>query len=191
MGAAQTDKVFFDGGGRYTLARWFDGAASGDGGGRRLPDHEGRWVLARLLGAGRDVEIGDAYRSLLPDAARVQDPTDVYGMREALLEAAERGDVLVFELRLAGAFRRLETADEAPPPAPAPKEVTTWISIELVDDQDPPQPVTFVSYRIELPDGSTRSGMLDGFGKARLDGIDPGTCKVSFPAFDGRDWAPA
>lgn len=33
--------------------------------------------------------------------------------------------------------------------------------------------------------------MLDGKGMARIDPVDAGTCKVSFPALDARDWQPA
>jgi hypothetical protein len=33
--------------------------------------------------------------------------------------------------------------------------------------------------------------MLDSEGRARVDGIDPGTCKVSFPDRDAKDWKKA
>ena len=31
-------------------------------------------------------------------------------------------------------------------------------------------------------------GALDGKGQARIEGIDPGTCKVLFPNRDAKDW---
>lgn len=55
----------------------------------------------------------------------------------------------------------------------------TWIEIELIDRQG--RPVPKEHYRIELPDGSFEEGLLDSSGRARIDGIDPGVCKVIFP----------
>ena len=72
--------------------------------------------------------------------------------------------------------------------AEGPREQKTWVAIELMDDSDPPKPVPFKKYRIELPDQSIREGMLDANGQARIEGFDPGTCKVSFPQFHGADW---
>jgi Rhs element Vgr protein len=65
----------------------------------------------------------------------------------------------------------------------------SWIEIELVDEAGDPVPSE--KYLIELPDGTSRSGMLDSKGYARIDGIDPGTCKVSFPDRDAKDWKKA
>ena len=47
-------------------------------------------------------------------------------------------------------------------------------------------------YEIKLPDGETvDSGTLDGNGRARVEGIDPGQCEVTFPELDGDSWASA
>jgi hypothetical protein len=73
----------------------------------------------------------------------------------------------------------------------APREDKTWIEIVLMDDDDPPKAVPFRRYRVELPDGSAREGALDAYGRAMLVGIDPGTCQVSFPDFDEKDWGRA
>ena len=75
-----------------------------------------------------------------------------------------------------------------PPEPAAPVEEKTWIGIRLVDDADPPRPVPFEKYRIELPDQSIREGQLDANGQARVSGFDPGSCKVSFPRLHGDDW---
>ncbi len=63
-----------------------------------------------------------------------------------------------------------------------------WLEIELVDDEGNPVPGEL--YVVELPDGSTVSGRLDGNGFARLEGIDPGTAKVSFPELDKELYEP-
>jgi hypothetical protein len=86
-----------------------------------------------------------------------------------------------------------EESQAAPaPPKPAPPRATkprTWIAIELVDDKD--KPIPNERFRIELPDGSYAEGRLDGAGKARLNDIDPGTCQVTFPDMDGKEWKSA
>jgi type VI secretion system secreted protein VgrG len=63
---------------------------------------------------------------------------------------------------------------------------THWISIELTDEQGTPVPDEM--YHIELPDGSAVDGTLDSKGKARIDGIDAGNCKVTFPNLDKDVW---
>src|SRR2546421_6021647 len=62
----------------------------------------------------------------------------------------------------------------------ADKEVKKhWIEIELLDHKD--KPVAGEPYRIVLADGTTAAeGTLDEKGFARVDGIDPGSCTVTF-----------
>ncbi len=61
-----------------------------------------------------------------------------------------------------------------------------WIEIELVDEDG--LPVEGERYTVETPDGDARHGTLDARGRARIDGIDPGTCTVCFPDRDGSVW---
>ena len=74
------------------------------------------------------------------------------------------------------------------PPAPeeAEEEKKTWIEIELNDMDGKAMPGE--RYRVTLPDGSFTEGTLDGHGRARVDGIDPGNCQVTFPEFDQSGW---
>lgn len=79
-----------------------------------------------------------------------------------------------------------------PPGAEPPREDTkTFVAVQLLSDEPEPKPVPFKRYRITLPDETVREGQLDQFGRALITGIDPGTCKVSFPDFDGPDWKAA
>jgi hypothetical protein len=80
--------------------------------------------------------------------------------------------------------KRATTQEEFVPyqPAESPKRATGWIAIELIDDEGVPYPDEF--YRLELPDGSTRQGRLDREGKARIESIPEGSCKVFFPDLD-------
>ena len=71
-------------------------------------------------------------------------------------------------------------------PLAAVKEPKTGISIQLIGEDD--KPVPGGAYRIILTDGSTVEGVLDGEGSARVDGIDPGACVVTFPELDRDAW---
>jgi type VI secretion system secreted protein VgrG len=77
--------------------------------------------------------------------------------------------------------------DAAGPPDPAKKK--TWIEIQLKDEMG--KPVPGEAYRILLADGSAAEGSLDEQGFARVDGIDPGTAKITFPNLDQDTWEPA
>jgi hypothetical protein len=62
----------------------------------------------------------------------------------------------------------------------------SWIEIVLVDNND--QPVAGETYKCVLPDNRVKIGTLDAKGFARIDGIEDGNCKISFPNRDGRSW---
>lgn len=68
-------------------------------------------------------------------------------------------------------------------------DVKTWIEIALVDDHGKPVPGR--RYVIKSPDGVKHSGALDSNGRARVSGIDPGSCDISFPDIDARECKPA
>jgi uncharacterized Zn-binding protein involved in type VI secretion len=69
------------------------------------------------------------------------------------------------------------------PPPTGPKK--TFVAIELKDEAG--KPLVGERYVIELPDGSKKQGFLDMNGKARVDGIDPGNCKITFPDYGEKD----
>jgi hypothetical protein len=64
----------------------------------------------------------------------------------------------------------------------------TWIEVQLIGEDD--KPIPYQKYLVTLPGGATRSGTLDEEGKARIEGIPAGTCKVSFPDLDKDAWTP-
>ncbi len=82
-------------------------------------------------------------------------------------------------------------AAPAPPPARtrppvALEDLKTWVEIELLYDTG--KPVPNERYVIKVPGGATESGTTDENGRARITGIDPGTCDISFPDIDAREW---
>ncbi len=67
------------------------------------------------------------------------------------------------------------------------KDKKSWVEIELNDEDG--NPVPGEKYLVTLPDGSTvASGTLDEKGKARVENIDPGSCKITFPDLDKDRW---
>jgi len=65
----------------------------------------------------------------------------------------------------------------------------SWVEVSLVDEAG--EPVPYERYRVTAPDGDVREGFLDAQGLGRVDGIDPGTCKITFPNLDKDAWEPA
>ena len=66
----------------------------------------------------------------------------------------------------------------------------SWIEIEMVGEDD--KPIVGEAYRITLADGATvAEGTLDDKGFARVEGIEPGSCKITFPNLDKDAWEKA
>jgi hypothetical protein len=63
---------------------------------------------------------------------------------------------------------------------------TAVIEIELVDAAG--QPVPGEAWELLLPDGSTRSGVLDDHGRALVTSLPEGKCEVMFPGLDPEAW---
>ena len=61
-----------------------------------------------------------------------------------------------------------------------------WIEIELLDEDG--NPVGSTKYEVTLPDGSVASGTTDASGAAKIEGFEPGDCKISFPDIDKDGW---
>jgi hypothetical protein len=79
-----------------------------------------------------------------------------------------------------------DPSDPQPDNPVDPVTKPSWIEILLVDAND--NPVAGEPYKVTAPDNSEKEGTLDDKGFARIDNIDPGSCKVTFPALDGRSW---
>jgi hypothetical protein len=79
------------------------------------------------------------------------------------------------------------SGDSEPPKQHQPdKEKKGWIEIVLKNEEGTPLGGT--RYVVTLPDGTQADGTLDDKGKARVEGFDPGSCKVTFPELDQKVW---
>lgn len=82
-----------------------------------------------------------------------------------------------------------DSAPQHDPNSEENKEKTSWIEIVLVDEAD--KPIAGEAYTVKTPDDKEYSGTLDDKGFARVDHIDPGSCKVTFPNLDKGAWEDA
>ena len=86
-------------------------------------------------------------------------------------------------------FKAVRTAKKqpakSPPAARQQPSNATWLELELLDSQG--QPVPFERYKVVTADGKEIEGKLDAEGRARLNGITPGSNNVSFPDYES-EW---
>lgn len=132
-------RVFQDAAAVYTLGPSFPGPPSPD---RALLGHEARAALAHhLTGPTRDTEVTTLYHELFRGPLRPTDDAYLHRMREALLDAVERGLLAVTarEIRGGGSVRR-EELEEEPSSAPPPqrqerKLVDLWVRVAITPDE--------------------------------------------------------
>lgn len=74
------------------------------------------------------------------------------------------------------------------PAAEENKKKTAWVEVSL--DNADGTPAAGEAYRITLADGSVYSGTLDEKGGARVEGLEPGQVKITFPDLDKEAWEP-
>jgi type VI secretion system secreted protein VgrG len=63
---------------------------------------------------------------------------------------------------------------------------TSWIAIKVVDEEG--FPVAGEPYKVILPDETVAEGTTDDKGCARVNGIEPGSCTITFPKRDASAW---
>lgn len=144
-------------------------------------------ILARLATQrGRMGEMRACLALLMP-AGQVA-ALDNRAVLETLATKIASGEASFIWLRPQEANAPEIIVEDQPPVAAAPvkeepKEEKHWIEIELLSEDPPHEPIAGAKYIIELPDKSIIEGYLDEKGKARVDGVKPGECKVTFPEY--------
>ena len=124
-------------------------------------------------------QAGSAVAPTSPDEPEEADIADPGEMAEIIAEQRQTQS---------GKYGATPVTPYKPPQTEEEQEKkTSWIEIDLVDEDD--QPVPGEKYKITLPDGETvAQGTLDHKGFARVEGIEPGTCEVTFPNLDKEAW---
>lgn len=139
---------------------------------------------------------GNAVTPVEPEEVHAADQADPGKMaevkkRERELKQGKYGSVPVKPLKSGGGGAgggggQGAGSSGGPSPGSQEEEKVSWVEIEMVDDDG--QPVPGVPYEVTVPDGSVATGTLDENGFARIDGIDPGECKIKFPTLDKEAW---
>ena len=110
-----------------------------------------------------------------------------YRVEKAHHEFSKRGYWVDFEaVRLQKKSAAQKQQAQAAKQVEKPPKAKKYVEIELLDDDGVPQ--AYAAYRITTPDGEVREGRLDRDGCARIDGIDPGNCEITFPELDAGEW---
>lgn len=73
-----------------------------------------------------------------------------------------------------------------PPVIMVDREKPSWVAFDLADEAG--TPMAGEPFVVTLPNGQQVTGALDSKGAVRIEGIDAGTCKVSFPERDKDGW---
>jgi len=137
----------------------------------------------------RTVPLAEARPIVDRMAARATSPQDRALWKQVVASLSDKsGDRSLRLLRDAPAPGMGEP-DEAPAPA-APTQRETkrdWIEIEIVYDDGTPYDG---NCHVQLPSGAETDGAPDEDGVVRIDGLLPGSCRVSFPDLDASVWDP-
>ncbi len=156
------------------------------------------WLKLTELGAGlrqgksemnpKSGTAGTAQEPVLPEEVFVADDADPGKVakiksEQAVIKEGKYGKIKVKP------FKKAEQEKKKSKDQDNEKEKTSWIEIVLVDEDN--KPVPNERYKVTLPDGSVAEWTLDSKGFSRVDGIDPGQCKVTFPDRPGQTWSKA
>jgi type VI secretion system secreted protein VgrG len=135
---------------------------------------------------------GMAVPPAAPDAAEDADKADPGEMAQIKAEQMQTQSGKYGSVKLKPHQSSSATPGDGSSDAPQPGQPPVkkhYIEIKLEDVEG--KPVPGEAYKITLPDGGTLAeGTLDEKGFARVDGIDPGSCKVTFPKLDKTVWKP-
>ena len=69
---------------------------------------------------------------------------------------------------------------------PMKEEKKSFLEFSVADEEG--KPLAGHRYRLELPDESVAEGIVGMDGKVRIDGVEKGSCKISFPELDKSSW---
>lgn len=145
-----------------------------------------------LLQRCRDGSALSAVERTVASEAPAFDPLPV-AERAALLLVAGRLTAVQCPRPLGPTGRKVAPAP-APKAAPAPvkeqrkKELEkTWIEFRVVRSRDQ-APVPGARYRLELADGTVRTGAADAEGVIYEKGIEPGSAKVTLLEYERDEW---
>lgn len=180
----KASKIVLDGG---------DGVSLKSGGSGAVVDSSGVSLKgSQVVADGQQVKLASGPGSAASAASTgsAVSPTEATDAEEA--DEADPGEVAEVKAKQketgTGKYGATKSEPFKASESESEQEETTWIEIELLDEDD--QPVPGERYEIELADGRVVRGTLDPEGFARVEGIEPGECTVTFPRLDKEAWEP-
>lgn len=144
------------------------------------------FVAVRFVDEAGTPLAGEPYLIICPSGDRYEGETDAQGI--ARVNGIDPGDAQVGVRKLVPEQAEDETGETPEPGAGSATDTAvptaesselSFVEIKLLDDAGNPYGNT--AYELETPSGETISGTLDDDGYARVDGIEPGECKLRFP----------
>jgi type VI secretion system secreted protein VgrG len=144
--------------------------------------------VVTLDGGLTKVNSGPGSAPATAQAGSAVQPAAPKASEEADLSDLSEVEALKAEQRQAGSGKYGAAAEVPFKPTSDSDQPTDWLEIELLDEAD--QPVAGQAYRVTVADGRVIEGTLDPSGFARLEGLDPGECTVTFPDLDQECWEP-
>lgn len=131
------------------------------------------------MASPKSIKSASAVAPAAPDAAQEATTADPGEVSQAQSEALQTQ---------AGEFNpvKLPAHSNTPPDDAEEAAELIWIEIELVGEDN--KPIPGEPYEVTTPEGTLASGTLDEKGFARIDYIQPGSCKVTFPNLDKDAW---
>ncbi len=150
---------------------------------------KGTMVQINSAGAALSGSAGALVSPIGPNSPQEAPKDQPGGISQADYLAVSRKPAKLSDVKVAKKSAAPADAPSHDPNAEENKDKKHWIEIELVDEAG--KPVPGEAYLVTLPDGTTvADGTLDEKGRARVENIDPGTCKITFPNLDKDAWKP-
>jgi hypothetical protein len=149
------------------------------------------------IGGSRYVIVGwDERAPAAPEGGRVVEITSPHELESILRRERQNLDhVRESYGKLSARFRvyrydepprDIHSASVAETEVPDEKKLS-WIAFQIMDDDTPAQPVKNTRVVVKDAKGVTHRARTDSKGYIRLDGIEPGSCEVTFPDHDDSD----
>jgi type VI secretion system secreted protein VgrG len=146
-------------------------------GARLATDGDETWTVSGKAAVAAGPRAAIEAQSELLEAQKLT--IEVAGKPVIVVDAQGNVTFVATNLTLDGSEIALQGSKVAKIQPDAAQKNANWVELELLDEEG--KGVGNARYELHLADGSVKKGSLDGSGKARVDGLPAGACRVVFP----------